>query len=303
MSFLNPVNEPVLRFKSTDAGAPQINYNARVAGDVKAVLKACLVTGYGDKASAGWSVVNEVDHVAEFVSPSAAMSDYRLGVDDSAAIKTTWYYRYQDARVDPNHNAPAKEFFTATDKANPANGWQLLVTEQGVIFIELLQNTTVNKLAARITYWGRIKSALANSGGKNICFFNIGYNAAIQQPRYFYSSYTHIHTQLSSNTSAYVSAATSSALASVGYVLDASNTDLVSPIYLVSNTQDQLLGELPAVLSKIVNNTNDVYGVTETNIGGRNAISVCAGYMANSPAPQINSYSRTFLIYLDYWEY
>lgn len=66
MSFLNPVSEPVKRFKSTDAGAPQINYNARVSGDVKTVLKACLVTGYGAKASAGWSIVNEVDHVAEF---------------------------------------------------------------------------------------------------------------------------------------------------------------------------------------------------------------------------------------------
>lgn len=303
MSFLNPVNEPVLRFKSTDAGAPQINYNVRTAGDIKAVLKACLVTGYGAISSAGWSAVNEVANVIEFVSPSAAMSDYRLGIDDSTTTKTDWYYQYQDVRVNPAYNAPSKAFTAATDKVNAANGWQLMVTERGIIFIELLQNTVVNKLAARITYWSRVKSALTDNAGKNICFFNLGYNAAITQPRYFYSSPAYVHTQLPSNTSAYMSAATSSALVSIDYALDASNTDLVSPIYLVSSTQNQLLGELPAMLSKIVNNSNDVYGITETTVGGRNVLSVCAGYMASSAAPLINSYSRTFLIYLDYWEY
>ena len=145
MSFLNPVSEPVLRFSSTDASAPQINYNARTAGDIKAVLKACLVTGYGAKASAGWSIVNEINHVAEFVSPSAAMSDYRLGVDDSTTIKTTWYYQYQDARTNPNYNEPTKSF-SYVDKTHASNGWQMLVTERGIVFIELVQNSVVNKL-------------------------------------------------------------------------------------------------------------------------------------------------------------
>ena len=301
MSFLNPVNEPVLRFKSTDAGAPQINYNARVAGDVKAVLKACLVTGYGAKASARWSIVNEVDHVAEFVSPSAAMSDYRLGIDDTSASSTTWYYRYQDARVDPSNNAPSKSFGNA-DKTSGNNGWQLLATERGLVFIELIQHSVVNKLSARITYWGAVKSAIPSVTGKNICFFNIGHSATINQPYFFYSSSAYVHTQLESHTSAFMSAATSNALSAQSYTLDTSNVDLVSPIYLSNSDRTLLIGELPPLLSKVVNSTADVYGVIEFALNNRNVLSVCAG--ANyTNAVSSNAISRTFLIRTDFWEY
>ena len=301
MSFLNPVSEPVKRFSSTDASAPQVNYNARTAGDIKAVLKACLVTGYGAKSSAGWSIVNEVDHVAEFVSPSAAMSDYRLGIDDSSTSSTTWYYQYQDARTNPVYNAPTKSFTYAV-KTHASNGWQMLVTDRGLIFIELVQHTTVNKLSARITYLGAVKSAIPSVTGKNICFFNIGHNGGSgSHPQYFYSSNGYTHTQLEGDTISYMSAATSRALSGNAYSLDTANVDLVSPIYIASAAQDMLIGELPPMLSKIVNATADVYGVSESTLDGRDVLSVSAGYA--STAPSCNACARTFLIYLDYWEY
>lgn len=301
MSFLNPVSEPVLRFSSTDAGAPQINYNARVAGDIKTVLKACLVTGYGAKSSAGWSVANEVDHVAEFVSPSAVMSDYRLGIDDTSASSTTWYYQYQDARVNPSYNAPTKSF-SFVDKLHANNGWQLLVTERGLVFIELVQHTAASKLSARITYWGRVKSALFLDVGENIMFFNVGHSSTINPASYFYSSSSsYLHVRLGTYKAANISASTSSALSAVTYLLDKSVVDLVSPIYLSTTSSDLLLAEIPAALSKVVNNPADIYGVSETTLGSRLHLSVCAGF-ANSQ-PTANNYSRTFLIPLDYWEY
>lgn len=177
MSFLNPVNEPVLRFKSTDAGAPQINYNARVAGDIKAVLKACLVTGYGATASAGWSIVNEVNHVAEFVSPSAAMSDHKIGVDDTSTSSTTWYYKYQDARTNPSNNAIIKSLVNI-NKTHSSNGWQLLVTNRGICFIEFAYSTVINNLISRVTWMGQVKSALPDTGLVNIIFWSLGHNAA-----------------------------------------------------------------------------------------------------------------------------
>ncbi|SLJ84500.1 hypothetical protein [Psychrobacter sp. DAB_AL43B] len=301
MSFLNPVNEPVLRFKSTDASAPQINYNARVAGDVKAVLKACLVTGYGAKASAGWSIVNEVNHVAEFVSPSAAMSDYRLGIDDTSASSTTWYYQYQDARVNPSYNAPVKAF-VAVDKTSGENGWQLLVTERGILFIELTQHTAVSKLSARITYLGAVKSALTSNTGKNIMFFNIGQNATTPIPYSFYSANTYTHVQLSDNSNTYLSAAGSTALEAAEYALDIGVVDLVSPIYLVSALKNMVIAELPPMLSKTVNKTADLYGISEQALGARNVLSVCAG-SSTSNFIQATSRARTFLIKTDYWEY
>lgn len=300
MSFLNPVSEPVLRFSSTDVGAPQINYNARVAGDVKTVLKGCLVTGYGAKASAGWSIVNEIDHVAEFVSPSAAMSDYRLGIDDSTATKTDWYYQYQDVRTNPMYNNPTKSFAYA-DKASGENGWQLLATDRGIIFIELVQHTATNKLSARITYWGAVKSGLSDITGKNICFFNIGHNSTIRND-YFYTATTYNHVMLSEHTSAYMDVAVSRALLALSYKLGGSIVDLISSIYMSSSSNNLIIAELPPMLSKIVNNATDLYGVSNVVVGGRSVLSVCCGF-ATSSASDANAWSRTFLIKTDYWEY
>ena len=172
MSFLNPVNEPVLRFKSTDVGAPKINYNARVAGDVKAVLKACLVTGYGAIASAGWTAANEVAHVIEFVSPSATMIDYRLGIDDTSATQTAWYHQYQGARTTTS-SASLKHAANA-NWTHADNGWQLIVTLQGLFFVEHVYSTTISAQMARLTYFGRLKSAINNTTDKNIIFWTTG---------------------------------------------------------------------------------------------------------------------------------
>lgn len=304
MSFLNPVSEPVLRFKSTDAGAPQINYNARTAGDVKAVLKACLVTGYGATASAGWTAANEVDNPDEFlisfVSPDASMSDYSFRISDTPSA-TYYYYAYQGLNVVPNYNAATKSF-NYVDKTHTSNGWQMLVTERGIVFIELIQHSVVNKLSARITHWGAVKSAIASVTGRNICFFNIGHNAGISQPHSFYSSPDYVHTQLESHTSAWMSAATSNMLSGAAYKLDAANVDLVSPIYLADNGRAQMLGELPPMLSKVVNKTADLYGISEQTLDARSVLSVCAGRQ-HDVALYANSYSRTFLIRTDYWEY
>lgn len=47
--------KPII-YKSTDAGAPQLTVTA---GAMNTVIKACLVTGYGSKAAAGWEIVHE----------------------------------------------------------------------------------------------------------------------------------------------------------------------------------------------------------------------------------------------------
>lgn len=300
MSFLNPVNEPVKRFSSTDADAPQINYAARVAGDVKTVLKACLVTGYGAKTSAGWSIANEVDHVAEFVSPSAAMSDYRLGINDSLATKTDWYYQYQNARVNPAYNAPIKSF-GFINKTHVDNGWQLFVTERGIVFVELGYNTGAAKLAARITYWGAIKLGLLDNTGQNIAFFNVGENAQIGANSQFYSP-SYPHYRLSSYTSASIISALPLARTNADYTTGISSMDMISGLYLSSSDYKTLLGEQPGLLSKVVNIDADMYGISDSTIGSRPFFKCCAGATTNL-VDYIYIRGRVFLIPLDYWEY
>lgn len=299
MSFLNPVNEPVLRFKSTDAGAPQINYNARVAGDVKAVLKACLVTGYGDKASAGWSIANEVGNVAEFVSPSAAMSDYRLGIDDTSASTTTWYYQYQDSRINPTLNQSTKNI-QYVDKTHASNGWQLLVTDRGIFLFEYFYHPTAQDLSARITYWGSIKSGLSNTTGSNMSYFCIGHNSPLSYPNAFYDN-NGVFYRVGGVTNVKLATAVYNKASIVDAVYGQSFVDIVSPLYAI-NDSNIFVGEQPGVLAKLPSTLTGLYGVEDTLLDDRPAIKVCAGAATND-LNYTFSRARIFLIYLDSWGY
>ena len=301
MSFLNPVNEPVLRFSSADAGAPQINYNARTAGDVKAVLKACLVTGYGDKASAGWSIVNEVDHVAEFVSPSVAMSDYRLGIDDTSASSTTWYYQYQDVRTNPINNVLTKNF-SSSNKTSPENGWTLLVTERGLFFVEILNTGSSNSIRARLTYFGAIKLAINATDTKNIAFWCTGASSpTITTSNFFPGLATHAHFVASSYTGL------SGASAMLG-LLKPDNfkrtwgiptMDMSASIFLVKGSY--LIAEQPALLLTDYNKLDGLVDVRDDVLDGRSVIYMYLGREVSSV--QAPDYGNSALIYLDYWEY
>ena len=315
MSFLNPVNEPVLRFSSTDADAPQINYAARTAGDVKTVLKACLVTGYGAVASAGWSIVNEVNHVCEFVSPSAAMSDYRLGINDTSTSSTTWYYRYQNARTDPATNKPTKNF-TNVNKTSARNGWQLLATEQGILFIEILDDTIALGLVTRVTYFGRIKSALKNEAGNNIGWWSLGHNGF--DPTAFFNTSTYIgSSSYSDNThhfrvGAYVSPTIvimNTRRVNAYYASDVlSAVEVVSKWYLYDSVRDNInggagfAGEHPAVLIADCNDNAERFKVQDKLFDARPVLSVPVSY-ATGDIERYHLYTLTLLINLDYWEY
>lgn len=302
MSFLNPVSEPVLRFSSTDVGAPQINYNARVAGDIKTVLKGCLVTGYGAKASAGWTAVNETATVIEFVSPSVAMSDYRLGVDDTSAASTTWYYTHLNVRVNPEaQNLSKNHRYISTSSAS--NGWQLLVTDVAIIFVELLWSNTINNLVSRVAYLGQIKSALINNTGVNMAFWSLGHTGG--DPTEFFKSapfatlYSYDNggfNRFGNKVSAINAERASDTTLNIGAL---SSAEIVAPWYIYN--KGVLLGEQPAVMLRDINNPADNFGVYDTVFNNRPVLSCCVTYPTTT-AENYQKYSRTLLISLDYWE-
>lgn len=302
MSFLNPVSEPVLRFKSTDAGAPQINYNARVAGDVKAVLKACLVTGYGTKSSAGWSIANEVNHVAEFFSPSAAMSDYRLIMQDSSADYAVWFYSYQGSRLEPS-GANTNKKNPAINGSNGANGWDLLVTSLGFIFIEYAFNTALNSVGSSVTYWGLVKSAITDSDQKNITWWNIGFNSNIQHPSGFFGAAT--------KSGRYIALSTQDAITDIGAtitlvshansVAKLSNINLSAEWFFVS--KNNIIAQQPGVLLQSKGDTSTVYNTKEMQVSGRTVLSVWPVSTISNTTTILNNSHAILNIYLDYWEY
>lgn len=59
MSLRNPVRYPVKYYSWQDTQAPQLS---NADGVIKTILKACLVTGYGSKAGAGWTSLFEDDY-------------------------------------------------------------------------------------------------------------------------------------------------------------------------------------------------------------------------------------------------
>lgn len=56
MSLLTPVKVPVKIYRWDDAGAPVLDKKANC---IATILKACLVTGYGSKSGAGWTLAFE----------------------------------------------------------------------------------------------------------------------------------------------------------------------------------------------------------------------------------------------------
>ena len=76
--MLNTQLKPVTLFKSTDEGAPVLSASA---GSLKALLKACLVTGYGNKTALGWEMPFEDANNAAFRSKSPESSRYFLKIN------------------------------------------------------------------------------------------------------------------------------------------------------------------------------------------------------------------------------
>lgn len=301
MSFLTPVNEPVLRFSSTDTGAPQLNQASRTAGDVKAILKACLVTGYGEIASAGWSIINEVGNVAEFTSPSPSMLEYKLGIDDNSTTNTTWYYKYNDTRVNPTKNSVKKGFSDTT--ATKSNGWQLLVTNRGLFFIEIPHSDAIDNKVARVTYWGLIKSAALTELGQSFAFWCAGYDSPTPSIHDSFAAggTTSRHVNINGSTAVWFMSAVLDVFTAPNNSLNLnSSVDMSDAVYL--SVDKKLSGKHPAMLLKTTNNPDNLYGVYDSVVGDRPVLYLGLS-LAHGSSSVVRDYCRNMTIYLDYWEY
>jgi hypothetical protein len=115
-------------YEHTDAGAPAAN--ARVIS----VLRACLVSGYGSKAAAGWSEAFTDANKAVFKMPATAPRrlHLRLEVYNSNATRWNGYVDMSDIDTGTfrffNGNYSCFDYTTAT-------GWKVLADDKTVIWI------------------------------------------------------------------------------------------------------------------------------------------------------------------------
>lgn len=95
MSLFTPVKMPVKMYKSTDDDAPTI----AGAGSMMNIFKACLVTGYGTKDGAGWTMPFENATTKVFRPEVGVETDFYLQctADNGSQVKTRVYSDMTDA--------------------------------------------------------------------------------------------------------------------------------------------------------------------------------------------------------------
>lgn len=115
---------PWTLYKHTDASAPVLN---GTRGSLIALLDACLVTGYGDKAGAGWTKPYTATNKAAFRMGSGLLRSYVL-VDQvtptqSAEAEVRLYESMTDISTGVNPTTKVHARGSATNDSTPIAWW------------------------------------------------------------------------------------------------------------------------------------------------------------------------------------
>lgn len=133
MSLKQPVQYPVKHYSHLDANAPQL---ANADGVVKTILKACLVTGYGEKEGAGWTSLFEDDFRIVLRRPLRTGNPPDLKFENGVVGGTARHclVTYESGQCtgldDPNS---IRTINWLTKDSTIGTRWHLLVTDFGFI--------------------------------------------------------------------------------------------------------------------------------------------------------------------------
>lgn len=127
--LFNLIKKPVTVFSSADNNAPVLTSDA---GSLKTLLKACLVTGYGDKAGLGWQMKFETEDLtgAVFVSSDVTSGGYHLKVDNSSSNVKLSAYKTMTA-FDKGQKALVQDRIYKTQTSE----WRLIGHEKAFILL------------------------------------------------------------------------------------------------------------------------------------------------------------------------
>ncbi|MGI2145741.1 hypothetical protein [Shewanella frigidimarina] len=160
---------PVTVYRWDDAGAPQLSTNPTPT-EIIAVIKACLVTGYGAKAGLGWSVAFEnvgTNKVAFRNSTFEGSGGYVQfwSTDGSNTAGKPLYIRAASAMSSlDNFIHPSSRFLHYNSSAN--NQWVIIGTSASVYIIPKISVINTNYLSSgynEVSYFiGDLDSNYAN---------------------------------------------------------------------------------------------------------------------------------------------
>lgn len=133
MSLLTPERVPVKVYRWDDADAPALD---KTPNCMATIFKACLVTGYGTKEGAGWTMPFEdtaagVKVLRPEVGPH---TDFylRLSADTGTEMAAQVYLNMTDANTGDLKLEGSRPFAYA--KASISNKWILIATPRGMFF-------------------------------------------------------------------------------------------------------------------------------------------------------------------------
>ena len=152
MSLLLPVRYPVKHYSHLDAGAPQMS---DVNGAIKTILKACMVTGYGDKAGAGWTALFDDAFRVVLRRP------LRTGNPPDIKIENGISNRHQIISQDnPTSITDAKKLASVNLLARDSafgTQWHVMVTDFGFLFCYQMGEDATTDDKNHMIYCGSLK--------------------------------------------------------------------------------------------------------------------------------------------------
>lgn len=172
MSLLLPVQYPAKLYSHSDVSAPQI---ANADGAIKTILKACLVTGYGTKAAAGWTALFEDGFRIVLRLPDVGRA---LGSPDLKIENGGGKYRIvtQSEPTGLDDAAQLADVSLLSRDTNIGAEWHLVATDVGFAFFYRAAENGYGAVPGKglILYYGAM-SSIVNSASP--VFFATEYEA------------------------------------------------------------------------------------------------------------------------------
>ena len=128
MSLRNPVKYPVKYYSWQDTQAPQLS---NADGAIKTILKACLVTGYGSKAGAGWRASFEDAYRIVLRRPLRTGNPPDIKIENGTITGSTKRHRIvaQDNPTGLDDTNELSSVFTMMRDTKASKEWYCIVTD------------------------------------------------------------------------------------------------------------------------------------------------------------------------------
>ncbi|MCS4534236.1 hypothetical protein [Neisseria montereyensis] len=169
---------PVTLFQSTDEGAPQLT---ATAGSLKTILKACLVTGYGDKQALGWESAYEDGSYIAFRSKHEKASKCWLSVDNQypRAVDVVGYHEMSAKNTGQKKFGVGSSSYYFSVLPDNRNSAQWLLVGHGRGFCLVVRSSYFNVNGSVFLYFGDFPSVAPSDSRNCIIIQSTGTNKSI----------------------------------------------------------------------------------------------------------------------------